>query len=303
VATRCADRTTKAIKKVNFPGIIEKLQEIQRACRLCPRNCAVNRFEGELGECQATSTVRISSVGPHYGEEHVLVGRTGSGTIFLSHCNLRCIFCQNWTISHSGEGLDCEIEDIVNGMRYLQTIGCNNVNFVTPTHYLPQIVEAIAVAVQRGFDLPLVYNCGGYESVEALKLVEGIFSIYMPDAKFSSPETSYEMCGISDYYEKMCEALIEMHRQVGVLQTNSRNIATRGLLIRHLVMPNSIDESKEILTFIARHISKDSYINIMSQYRPVFKADLVPRIGRHVTEEEMAEVKKFARSLGLHRGF
>jgi len=263
----------------------------------------VNRLAGETGICRAGARARVSSAFPHFGEEEPLVGWGGSGTIFLSHCNLRCIFCQNYDISHGGAGREVDPRTLAALMLRLQKLGCHNINFVTPTHYVPQIVEAVEIAVAEGLELPIVYNCGGYESIETLRLLEGIVDIYMPDLKFHSPELSKRYCNAPDYFEVASQAIKEMHRQVGDLRINRQGLAERGLLIRHLVMPNAVEDSKRVLEFIAEEISRDAYVNIMAQYRPCYRAYEYEEIGRPITMAEYREVVRYARSLGLHRGF
>lgn len=245
----------------------------------------------------------MASAFPHFGEEDPLVGWGGSGTIFLSHCNLRCVFCQNYDISHGGAGQDVTASQMAQVMLRLQRLGCHNINFVTPTHYVPQIVEAIGEAVQLGLEVPIVYNCGGYESLEVVRLLDGIVDIYMPDIKFFDAELSKRYCKAPDYFEVASQVVKEMHRQVGDLRINSRGLAERGLLIRHLVMPGCVEDSKKILRFIAEEISRDAYVNIMAQYRPCYRAYQFPEIDRPISMAEYREVVRYARSLGLHRGF
>ena len=282
---------------------IEKLMAILKSCTLCPRKCKVNRLEGELGVCQAGSTLMISSAFPHFGEEPPLVGQNGSGTIFLTHCNLRCVFCQNYDISHLGDGAKSSPEEMAKYMVALQNRGCHNINFVTPTHFVPQIVSALPKAIEMGLRIPLVYNCGGYESIKVIKLLENIFDIYMPDAKFADSENAKRYCKAPDYPEVIKEVLKEMHRQVGVLQINHQGIAERGVLIRHLVMPEGLAGTEKIMKFIAEELSPDSYVNIMIQYYPHYKANKYPELSRRITWEEFQDALAIARSFGLYRGF
>lgn len=272
-------------------------------CTLCPRECKVNRLAGRIGVCRTTAEVKVSSYGPHFGEEPELVGWRGSGTIFFTNCNLWCLFCQNYTISHLKEGESISIQQLGGAMLYLQGIGCHNINLVTPTHVVPQIVKAVALATKHGLRIPLVYNCGGYESVETLRLLDGIVDIYMPDIKYSNDDHSKRYSGVKNYWEKVQPAVKEMHRQVGDLRMSERGIAERGLLIRHLVLPNDIASSEEVLTFIAKDISTESYVNIMDQYRPCFKAFMFKELNRPITHKEYKEVLLEARTFGLHRGF
>jgi putative pyruvate formate lyase activating enzyme len=281
----------------------DKLKEILKSCILCPRKCGANRLNGEIGYCGAGKDIEISSAFSHFGEERPLLGSGGSGTIFLTHCNLRCVFCQNYDISHLGEGKIITSFKMAEIMISLQKIGCPNINFVTPTQYVPQIIESLTYAIQMGIKIPLVYNCGGYESLDTIKLLDSIVDIYMPDTKFSSSFSSERYCNAKNYYENLKQVLKEMHRQTGDLKIDSRGIAERGILIRHLVMPNDSSGSEEILKFIAKEISIHSYVNIMDQYRPIFKAGEFPEIDRRPTLEEYFNVIDIAKRFGLHRGF
>jgi len=282
---------------------IDALQKLLSPCRVCPRNCGVDRLNGELGTCKAGKELQVSSAFPHFGEEPPLVGYYGSGTIFLTHCNLRCLFCQNFEISHLGEGRIVNPDELAEMMIRLQRRGCHNINFVTPTHYTPQIIAALPKAIEMGLEIPLVYNCGGYESVETLRLLDGIVDIYMPDFKYAHSETAKKYSKAADYFEVAKAALKEMHRQVGDLRINERGLAERGLLIRHLVMPNRVVGSEKILEFIAKEISVDSYVNIMEQYYPCYGAFDHPEINRRISMNEYLEVVNKARELGLYRGF
>jgi len=282
---------------------IKTLEEILARCRLCPRVCTVNRLEREQGYCRAGADVMISSAFPHFGEEPPLVGNHGSGAIFFTHCNLRCVFCQNYDISHQGEGKPITTSELAQHMIGLQRGGCHNINFVTPTHYVPQIVAALPEAVELGLTIPLVYNCGGYESLEVIKLLDGIIDIYMPDAKFAREEAGASYCNAPDYPLVLQEVLLEMHRQVGDLMLNERGIAWRGLLIRHLVMPQGVAGTKEICAFIAQRLSVHSYVNIMDQYRPLYRAGEYPEIDRQISSREYREALEIAAAEGLRRGF
>jgi len=290
-------KTSELKKKVYL------LNDILKNCRLCPRQCGVNRLNGEVGFCKAGEKLMISSVFPHFGEEPPLVGNRGSGTIFLTHCNLKCIFCQNYDISHLGHGKTISSEQLAEYMYSLQKRGCHNINFVTPTHYLPQIMSALPYAVDLGLTIPLVYNCGGYETFEAIHLLDGIIDIYMPDVKFARREVAEKYTQAPDYPEVVKEALKEMHRQVGDLQINAEGIAERGLLIRYLVMPNGLADSRELMHFIATEISPHSYVNVMNQYRPEYKASDYPEISRGITHQEYGKAVESAKDEGLYRGF
>jgi len=278
----------------------EKLAALADPCRLCPRRCGVRRRGGERGWCGATMEVEIASAGPHFGEESVLVGRGGSGTIFFSHCNLRCVFCQNHDISQLRDGRPATAEDLALVMLELERSDCLNVNLVTPTHYIAGIVSALAVAAERGFILPVVYNCGGYESVETLELLDGVVDVYMPDAKFARGETAGRLCDAPDYPAAMLAALSEMHRQVGDLRIDDDGCARRGLLVRHLVMPGNDAGTAELLNLLAERVSPATAVNVMDQYRPCFRTvgEDGP-LGRSLTPSEYARAVAHADALGL----
>ena len=282
---------------------IRVLKESLKECRLCPRECGVNRLNGEVGVCQAGLEPVVSSAFPHFGEEPPLVGYQGSGTIFLAYCNLRCIFCQNYDISHLGNGEPITSSDMARVMVRLQEMGCHNINFVTPTHYAPQIVASLPEAIEKGLRLPIVYNCSGYESIEVIRLLEGVVDIYMPDAKYMDGKYSKQFSNAPDYPEIIKEVLKEMHRQVGDLTANSKGIAERGLLIRHLVMPHGVASSEAVFRFIAEEISVHSYVNIMDQYRPEYRAHECPEINRRITQKEYQEATQWAKRYHLYRGF
>ena len=282
---------------------VQALEDILKDCRLCPRECRANRLGGELGYCKSGSGLMVSSAFPHFGEESPLVGSHGSGTIFLTHCNLRCIFCQNYDISHLGRGESVTSSDMARMMIRLQELGCHNINFVTPTHYVPQIVASLHEAVEQGLRIPLVYNCSGYESLEVIQLLEGIVDIYMPDAKFMDEQYSKEYCNAPDYPDVLKQVLKEMHRQVGDLKMDSHGIAEKGLLIRHLVMPGGVASSEAILRFIAEEISVHTYVNIMDQYRPEYHACEHVPINRRITHKEYLEATQLAKHFQLYRGF
>jgi len=282
-------------------GRIEAAWAILRDCTLCPRHCRVNRLEGERGVCRVGRLPMVSSYGPHFGEERPLVGQRGSGTIFLTWCNLRCVFCQNYDISHLGAGEEVEVEELGEMMVSLWRQGCHNINFVTPTHQVAQILAALPYAVERGVNVPLVYNCGGYEEVATLLLLEGIFDIYMPDFKYGDSGIARRYSGAPRYVETAKAALREMHRQVGTLMLDERGIAIRGLLIRHLVLPGGLAGTRLVMGFIARELSPDSYINIMDQYHPCFTAADHPPLNRRITVEEFSEAVAIAREEGLRR--
>ena len=280
---------------------IDALNMILEDCHLCPRNCRVNRFKGEKGVCRVGSLPMVSSFHAHFGEEKPLVGRYGSGTIFLTYCNLKCLFCQNYDISHLGEGREVSLKELGDMMISLMRQGCHNINFVTPTHQTAQIVSALPYAIERGLGIPLVYNCGGYEFLETIKLLDGIFDIYMPDFKYGSNESAKKLSAAPDYVEITKVAIKEMHKQVGDLKMDKRGIAERGLLIRHLVLPEGLAGTWEVMKFIVNEISKNTYVNIMDQYRPCYKAFEHPPMDRRITGEEFEEAVRIAREEGLGR--
>ena len=270
-------------------------------CELCPRKCGVNRLKGKKGFCGAPGTkLVISAFHPHFGEEKPLVGRGGSGTIFFTHCNLRCVFCQNWTISQLGRGSEKDINELAEMMLQLQNMGCHNINLVTPTHYSPHILKALDIAAGKGLRLPIVYNTSGWELVEILKVLDGIVDIYLPDFKYWDNKMSAKYSSNAETYPEITKkAILEMHRQVGVAKPAKDGIIYRGLMIRHLVMPNNVAGSEEILEWIAQNLPKDTYINIMAQYTPAYKAYLYPEISRRITKEEYLKVVNKAKELGL----
>jgi len=279
---------------------IEQAYAIFEDCQLCPRCCGVNRKKGERGFCRGPYKSVIFSAQPHFGEEVSLVGENGSGTIFFSNCNLRCIFCQNWPISHEGKGKELNDEDLANMMIHLQKIGCHNINLVTPTHVMPNILNATRIALKKGLRLPLVYNTSGYERLEILKILDGVVDIYMPDMKYMDADQAEKYSsGASDYPEVTKRAIIEMNRQVGELTVDERGIATRGLIIRHLVMPNRVAGTEKLLRWVAETLPKSTYVNIMAQYHVDYKAFDYPKIARGITVQEFLEAMEWAENSGL----
>ena len=274
-------------------------RKLMALCQLCPRCCQVHRFEGQVGFCGIADKLIVSSYGPHFGEEHVLVGRGGSGTIFLAGCNLGCLFCQNYTISHYRQGQDLDVSQMVRIMLDLEATGCQNINFVTPTHVAPFILESIINARAEGLTVPIVYNCGGYESVQMLDLLAGYVDIYMPDVKFFDAELARQLTGRDDYPQVVAQAVKLMHQQVGDLVCDDQGLAIRGLLVRHLVMPNHVNDSLEVMDFLASQISPNTYVNVMGQYHPQFKADQFEQINRPLRAAELQQVRQYAQSLHL----
>lgn len=280
---------------------IDKANNLLANCEICPRKCKVNRLEDERGVCKTGKRAIVSSYNPHFGEESPLVGTGGSGTVFITNCNLLCVFCQNYEISHMGEGVEVSDGQMAALMISLQRQGCHNINFVTPTHVVPQILSALPFAIEKGLNVPLVYNTSGYDSVETLKLLDGVIDIYMPDFKFWDKDNAKRFLKAPDYPERAQEAIKEMHRQVGDLEIDAYGVAQKGLLVRHLVMPDCLDETKEIMQFLAQEISPNTYVNVMEQYRPCGQAFKFPPIDRGLDQAEYQQALQFAKEAGLKR--
>lgn len=272
-----------------------------KRCMICPQACGTDRFAGKTGFCRAGRLAKIAGYAPHFGEEKPLVGQGGSGTIFFAYCNLRCVFCQNYDISHLGQGDELSNAELAGVMMKLQEMGCENINVVTPTHYVPQILNALHVAAADGLKIPLVYNSGTYESLETLRLLDGVVDIYLPDTKYSDTDTAYRYSGVKDYPRRMFESLKEMHRQVGDLRLDRRGVAVGGLLIRHLILPEGLSGTEKVLRFIARELSPHTYVNLMSQYYPAFQAKKYPELNRRPSRQELDRAVELARKLGLKR--
>jgi putative pyruvate formate lyase activating enzyme len=278
----------------------KELWSIYEKCQLCPRKCEVNRLAGQNDVCRAADSLKVHSAGAHFGEEAPLVGRYGSGTIFFSDCNLRCCFCQNWEIAHRGDGGAISHSELAHAMLILQARGCHNINLVTPTHMVPHIIRALRIAVARGLRLPLVYNTGGYDKLETIEKLDGIVDIYMPDFKFQDGERTHRYCAeASNYPEVAAAAIKEMHRQVGVLKTDERGTAVRGVILRHLVMPQNLAATDRFVRWVAEELSPDTYVNIMDQYRPSHEAFDYPEIARPLTREEWKQAVGWAKGSGL----
>ena len=291
----------KTHEEGRFPDIIQKSHHLLEACTVCPRACGVDRTKDEMGFCEAGYHPEVSSYSPHFGEERPLVGHQGSGTIFLTHCNLGCLFCQNYSISHLGEGQKISIQVFSKMMLELQQLGCHNINFVSPTHYVPQILEALPLAIEMGLSVPLVYNTGGYDSVETLRFLDGVFDIYMPDFKYSRGDVARLYSQAPDYPQVARSAFEEMFRQAGDLQINEEGIAYRGLLVRHLVLPEGLAGTKEIMHFLANSISKNTYVNIMDQYHPCGNIPADSPLRRRITSEEFSRAIALAKEEGITR--
>ena len=271
-------------------------------CDLCARYCHVNRLQTIKGAvCRTGERAVVASYGPHHGEEDPLRGSHGSGTIFFSWCSLRCVFCLNWEIGQKGIGREAEPEVLAGMMLALQAEGCHNINLVTPSHVVAQILAAVAIAAHRGLRLPLVYNTGGYDSPEALALLDGVIDIYMPDMKYGDSETAHRYSKVRNYWEVNQAAVREMHRQVGALQIDAEGLARRGLLVRHLVLPGDLANTERVLAFLATEISRDTYLNLMDQYYPCYRAWDYPPLDRPITRDEYERAMAIADAQGLHR--
>ena len=280
-------------------AIVKSLYRLLNPCRLCPHNCAVNRLKGEKGRCRTGNDFSVSSYNVHTGEEPPISGTKGSGTIFFANCNLACAFCQNYPISQLGHGKHSSVEQLTAMMLELQSKGVHNINFVTPTHVVPWMAEAVCLAREKGLSIPIVYNCGGYESLETIKLLEGVIDIYLPDAKYSLEANAVKYSGAENYWTINKLALKEMYRQVGTLRINKSGIAEKGLLIRHLVLPGDISGSKEVLRFITAEISPETYLSIMAQYHPAHLTAKYPEINRRLSLEEYGKIADLAEEMGL----
>jgi len=279
---------------------VERAKEMLFSCRVCPHNCEVNRMENELGYCKTGRYAIVSSYFPHHGEEFPIRGFRGSGTIFFSYCNMRCVYCQNYEISHFGEGKEVSPEELADMMLELQNMGVHNINLVSPSHVVPQILEALYVAVQRGLRIPLVYNTSSFDSLESLKLMDGVVDIYLADLKYLSKEFGRKYSKVKDYPTHAVEAIKEMYRQVGNLKVDERGIAVRGLIIRHLVLPNDISTTREVMNFL-RSIDPELAVNVMDQYFPFYKAKDYPELARRITWEELQRALEEAEGFNLIR--
>jgi len=278
-------------------------RELLSPCGLCPRKCGVDRLGGEPGFCKTGQNAVVSSRNLHHGEEPPISGYRGSGTIFFTYCNLRCVFCQNYPISQMGVGDETDSEDLADMMLSLQDSGAHNINFVTPSHVLAAILDALVIALRKNLKIPLVYNSGGYDSLEELRLLDGVVDIYMPDAKYSDNKVAKRLSGAEDYVEVNRAALKEMHRQVGVLEMDERGVARKGLLIRNLVLPEDLAGSEDFMRFLAEEVSTDTYISLMSQYFPANKAALYPEIDKPINRDDYRRALRAMEQHGLHNGY
>jgi putative pyruvate formate lyase activating enzyme len=289
------------LEKKELKRRIEKFFKILESCEICPRKCHVNRLKGEKGYCQLGYLPMVSAYHPHFGEETPLVGKYGSGTIFMTSCNLSCVYCQNYEISQLRIGEEVSFERLAEMMIELQNLGCHNINFVTPTPQVPAILKSLEIAIEKGLKIPLVYNTSSYDSLEVLKLLDEIVDIYLPDARYSDDKIAKKYSNAPNYFEIMKKAIKEMHRQVGDLVINEEGIAVRGLIVRHLVLPNKLAGSEKIFEFISKEISKNTFLNIMDQYWPAYKAHQYPELSRRITKEEFQEAIHLAKKFGLKR--
>lgn len=283
--------------------LAEETLKMLESCSLCPRKCQVNRLKNELGFCRTGLKPKVCSSMPHYGEEPPISATGGSGTIFFSHCNMACVYCQNYEFSQSEEGREVDFEELADFMLELQGLGCHNINLVTPTHVLPQILKALSIAIPKGLNIPIVYNTGGYELAQIIKLLDGIIDIYLPDMRYADNALATQYSLAPDYPKYNQEALKEMHRQVGVAKINNEGIIERGLIIRHLVLPNNIAGTDKIMAFIANELSRDTYISLMSQYFPCYKAAQFKEISRRISYQEYEDAKRAMEKYGLSCGW
>ncbi|MEK6564620.1 MAG: radical SAM protein [Candidatus Omnitrophota bacterium] len=288
-------------------GSLREKSEILRkrlgSCDICPRLCKVNRLNNQPGFCKTGKKAKVYSYFAHHGEEPGISGEKGSGTIFFTHCNLKCVYCQNYEFSQTDKGREVSPEELASFMLELQQEGCHNINFVTPTHNIPQILKALCLAIEKGLKIPLVYNSSGYDSVETLRLLEGIFDIYLPDARYADNQSALRLSQAKDYWEINQQALKEMRRQAGIAQFDPDEIIEKGLIIRHLVLPNKLSGTEEIMAFIARELGPDTHISLMSQYFPCHKAKDYPELTRRISKEEYQEAMDIMHSRGLHNGW
>ena len=291
----------KTFREGELTTRVEEALKRMEACDLCPRECGVNRMKGETGFCETGRRAKVASYSAHFGEEDPLVGQYGSGTIFISSCNLLCSFCQNYEISHQKEGLEVEPAQMAEMMVHLADRGCHNINFVTPSHVVPQLLEALACAVEMGLKVPLVYNTGGYDKPDTLRMLDGLFDIYMPDFKFWEEKWADRYCGAPNYRDVVINAVKEMHRQVGDLVMDEQGVAVRGLLVRHLVMPGDVSGTEKIMDFLVKEVSVNTYVNVMDQYRPCGKAHKDAFVNRRLRPEEFRRAMDAAIRAGLKR--
>jgi putative pyruvate formate lyase activating enzyme len=288
---------------VDFKTNIDKLYSMMEQCNICPKKCGVNRNDGQKGLCKTLDKIFVASINVHSGEEPPISAKNGSGTIFFSNCTLNCVFCQNYPISQLGNGKEMSLENLVNNMLNLQKRGAHNINFVTPTHYSAQIAKAVYISKKRGLVIPTVYNCSGYENVETLKLLEGIVDIYLPDIKYADNEIAFKYSKVKNYVQVNQLALKEMKRQVGDLQVDQNGVAKKGIIVRHLVLPGNINNTKKALKFIAEELSRDTYVSLMSQYHTAYKSNEFKELSHSLSLQEYNEAVDYLETLNLKNGW
>ena len=276
---------------------------ILEKCTLCPNNCRVNRLEDKKGKCNVTDNIKVCLSSLHFYEEPCISGKNGSGTIFFSNCNLKCIYCQNYKISQQGLGKNITVQELANLFLQQQNLGAHNVNLVTPTPYVIQIIEAIKIAKQNGFNIPIIYNCGGYESVETLKMLDGYIDVYLPDFKYADNELGFKYSNVKNYFDYATLAIKEMYKQVGIPKFNANGIIQKGLIIRHLILPNHITNTKKVLKWIKENMNSDVYVSVMAQYFPTNKAKEDKFLNRKLSKLEYKEIKQFLLTLNLTNGY
>ena len=272
-------------------------------CEICPHNCKVNRLEGKLGRCKANDKVKIALATLHFYEEPCVSGKNGSGAVFFSHCNMKCTFCQNYQISWEGKGKEISIEELANTFLALKQKGADNINLVTPTIYTYQIIEAIKIAKEQGLDIPIIYNSNGYESVPTLRKLAGYIDVYLPDLKYFDNDLALKYSGVTNYFEYATNAIQEMYQQVGAPVLNEDGLIQKGLIIRHLVLPNHIENSKKVLNWIHQHINSHVYVSIMAQYFPCYRANKIKELNRKLTKREYQEIEDFVYQLDIQNGY
>ncbi|GHT36997.1 radical SAM protein [Endomicrobiia bacterium] len=288
---------------INFEENIEQLYSMMDKCTICPRKCGVNRNLGQKGFCKTSDKIFIASNNIHIGEEPPISAKKGSGAIFFSNCTLQCVFCQNYPISQLGNGREVSLDELVKMMLKLQSRSAHNINFVTPTHYSAQIAKSVYLARKKDLQIPILYNCSGYENVETLKLLEGIIDIYLPDMKYSNNETAFKYSGIKNYVEVNQAAIKEMKRQVGDLIVDSNGVAKKGIIVRHLVLPKNIENTKKVLEFIAKEFSVKTFVSLMAQYHPAYKSNNFKELSHYLTKEKYEEVVNYLKLLNLNNGW
>ncbi len=283
--------------------VISETFSLLKSCCICPRKCKVNRINNEVGFCKTGLKPYVYSYMPHHGEEPPVSGIRGSGTIFFSHCNMACVYCQNYEFSQSGQGREVDFTELARIMLELQRLNCHNINLVTPTHIMPQILKALEIAIEGGLNIPIVYNTGGYELPQIIKLLDGIVDVYLVDMRYADSKMAIKYSDAPDYPKYNQGAVKEMHRQVGIAETDKNGIIKKGVLIRHLVLPNNIAGTDKIMKFIAREISKDTYVSLMSQYLPYYRAAEFQDISRRLYDYEYEEARNTMQKYGLYNGW